>query len=362
MPRSGDAIYLRGKTWYLDFRHNGHRYCIRLGKHFSKTVARELARIKRADIARHGMGIRRTSTPTIKFEAAVQRFSEWSKTVHRPRTVVEYQGCFNQLLKYFSGKQLRDITPNLIETYQQARVNSGARVRANRELTILKCLFNKCRDWGIYEGQNPVSQVKLLKESPGRLRFLEPEEEVRLLNAAREPLKSVILLGIHTGLRVKSELFTLQWKDIDFKRGLLTVSAAYAKNNTGRTIPLNRIALETLKRLHRHRKHNDIWVFQYRSNEHWRSMRKAMELATKRAGLADLGSSFHVLRHTFASRLVMSGVDLRTVMELGGWKDFSMVQRYSHLSPKHRLAAIEKLASFPNMFHNTQIVHHDMAS
>jgi site-specific recombinase XerD len=54
-----------------------------------------------------------------------------------------------------------------------------------------------------------------------------------------------------------------------------------------------------------------------------------------------------VLRHTFASRLVMAGVDLRTVQELGGWKRIEMVMRYSHLSAEHRVQAVEKIAQAP---------------
>jgi len=55
------------------------------------------------------------------------------------------------------------------------------------------------------------------------------------------------------------------------------------------------------------------------------------------------GITWHSLRHTFASRLVMAGVDLRTVAELGGWRTLAMVQRYAHLSPDHLTAAVERL-------------------
>ena len=48
---------------------------------------------------------------------------------------------------------------------------------------------------------------------------------------------------------------------------------------------------------------------------------------------------------TFASRLVVTGVDLRTVQELGGWRSLSMVQRYAHLAPDHLTAAVEKIAA-----------------
>jgi integrase len=66
------------------------------------------------------------------------------------------------------------------------------------------------------------------------------------------------------------------------------------------------------------------------------------------AGLADL--TFHDLRHTFASRLVMAGVDLPTVKELLGHKDISMTMRYAHLSSDHKQAAVKKLEKVPAIF------------
>ena len=65
-----------------------------------------------------------------------------------------------------------------------------------------------------------------MKEPPGRLRYLEPDEEGRLLAEAAEPLRSIIVIGLHAGLRVRSEALTLTWPDVDLTRGLLTVQAA----------------------------------------------------------------------------------------------------------------------------------------
>jgi len=61
------------------------------------------------------------------------------------------------------------------------------------------------------------------------------------------------------------------------------------------------------------------------------------------------GVTWHALRHTFASRLVAAGVDLRTVQELGGWRTLSMVQRYAHLSPGLLAAAVEKIVATPEV-------------
>jgi integrase len=69
--------------------------------------------------------------------------------------------------------------------------------------------------------------------------------------------------------------------------------------------------------------------------------RRWFEPAVKAAGLESF--TWHCLRHTFASRLVMAGVDIRTVQELLGHKTIAMTVRYSHLAPKHTLAAVERL-------------------
>jgi integrase-like protein len=61
------------------------------------------------------------------------------------------------------------------------------------------------------------------------------------------------------------------------------------------------------------------------------------------AGIAD--ATWHTLRHTFASHLVMAGVDLRTVQELLGHKTLEMTLRYSHLAPAHKASAVEKLTA-----------------
>ena len=65
--------------------------------------------------------------------------------------------------------------------------------------------------------------------------------------------------------------------------------------------------------------------------------------ACERASLK--GVTPHTLRHSFASRLVMAGVDLRTIQELDGWQTIGMVDRYSYLSPSHKAQAVERIAS-----------------
>ena len=131
----------------------------------------------------------------------------------------------------------------------------------NRELAILKTLFNYCRNTGLYEGENPVCKVKFRKEPKVRLRWVEPAEEHRLLaELPSVSLRVLVTVGIHCGLRIKAEALTLKWPSVDLKRGTLTVEAAYAKNGHARTVPLNSTALGALRALHATAKEEYVFV------------------------------------------------------------------------------------------------------
>jgi len=93
------------------------------------------------------------------------------------------------------------------------------------------------------------------------------------------------------------------------------------------------------------------------SNAAYRTTARAFERAVEaaHATLAAAGKdtnrldgyTWHCNRHTWASRLVMAGLGLRTLQELGGWRTLGMVERYSHLNPEHLHAAVERLV--PNV-------------
>lgn len=341
MARRGDGIYLRGGTWWLDFTHREKRHYVRLGKHISRTAAGEIAAVQRAAILKGEAGIGR-KRKDLPFEKAAEEFRKWAAANKRPGTAKGYRLALARLEREFGGKRLGEIHPFLVEKYRRARLEAGARVVSNRELAVLKALFNRCLEWGKYEGANPVRGVRMTKEPRGRLRYLEPGEEAELLGAAEEPLRTMILVGIHAGVRIRSEALTLRWADVDLRRGLLTVQAAYAKSGETRTVPLNRPLREALGRL-RMRGGAGEFVFQRRDGRPYRDVRETFATARERAGLGR-DVTPHVLRHTFASRLAMAGVDLRTIQELGGWSDLKMVERYAHLTPSHKAEAVERIA------------------
>jgi len=337
MARKGDGIYLRGRTYWLDFRHQGKRYQERLGRGISKTVARELAQVRRGAILKGeaGIGKKRKDIP---FDKAAELFLQWTEANRKPKTLKCYGEFVGQLLKFFGGKNLSKIHPFLIEKYKRKRLSDGAKVSVNRELSCLKNIFNRCIEWKKFEGTNPVKGIQMVKETRGRLRWLDYDEEDRLLAAASEPARTIILVGIYAGLRVKSEALTLKKVDIDFQNRTLTVQAAHAKNGETKTVPISSELIDPLKQQMRRSQGEYVFV-KADGITPLKEIKTAFYAACRRAKLT--GVTPHVLRHTFASRLVMNGADLRTVQELGGWKSMSMVERYSHLSDRHKAEAVE---------------------
>lgn len=334
MAQRGDGVYQRGKTWYLGCSINGTRYQKRLGKGFSRKVALQHAQAIRVAVWNGEFG-KATKAKDLSFEEARTRFEDWATTNMKPGTARHYQECLRQLATSFSGKRLSQISSFHVEAYKQLRFKM-AKVCVNRELAVLKSLFNRCKDWKLFAGENPVSSVKLMKEPRQRLRFLEHEEEDRLLAVCAEPLRTLIVIGTNCGLRLKSEALTLRWADVDVMRKTLTVAAAYAKNGTSRTVNLNSTVLAALMQLPR----RSEFVFAKPNGTPYHAIR-GFRGACRRAGLTDV--TVHTTRHTFATRLVETGVDLRTVQELGGWKTLSLVQRYAHVSPTRKADAVEGL-------------------
>jgi integrase len=269
MPRHGDGLVLRGRTWWLDFHHRGQRYQVRLGRNISRTTAAELATVERAKTLKGEAGIGR-KRKDILFDDAQEEFLKWAEASKKLRTFKNYQWLTSQLTKSFQGLNLSQIHPFLIEKHKQSRIAAGAKIAANRELTCLKSIFNRCIEWKQFEGENPAKTVRLSKEPKGRLRFLTLDER-RLLDAAGEPLRTIILTGIYAGLRIQAEALKLKWHDIDLQHGILTVQAAYAKNGETRTIPLNHLLWEALDKLRKNRVFHSEFVFVSSKREPFRS-------------------------------------------------------------------------------------------
>lgn len=145
------------------------------------------------------------------------------------------------LLPFFKGCLLNHITPQKLEQYKLLRIRQGAKPKTiNNELRNLSHMFTMAIRWG-YIGENVVRYTEKMKISKKSPRFLSEDEIYRLLHAAEgSHLYPLILCALHTGMR-QSELFNLQWSDIDFLNKSITVQSKdnwHTKNYKARVLGL----------------------------------------------------------------------------------------------------------------------------
>jgi integrase len=149
-------------------------------------------------------------------------------------------------------------------------------------------------------------------------------------------------IALHTGMRL-TEQFTTTWDRVDLSRGFIYLSIT--KNGSDRFVHLNSNAIKTLKALRAlHDKAGlprDSLLFLGKLGEPISNPKKWFGTALKLAGIN--GVTWHTLHHTFASRLVMAGVNLKTVQDLIGHKTIAITARYAHLAPDDKLRALETL-------------------
>jgi integrase len=158
--------------------------------------------------------------------------------------------------------------------------------------------------------------------------------------AYTDHLAPIVLLALNTGLR-RGELFNLRWADVDLTRAMVTVQGGGAKSGQTRHVPLNSEALAVIKAWRPTDADAATCVFPSDEGAPLEDVKTAWLPLVKAAKITAF--RFHDLRHTFASKLVMAGVDLNTVRELLGHADLKMTLRYAHLAPEHKAAAVAKL-------------------
>jgi len=314
-------IFKRGKVWYLDFTYRGRRIRKAVGKD-KKTAELALKDIEVRIAKEEHLGIHENKR--VLFKDFAKDYLGYSKVNKAPGSYRRDKTNIKNLSSEFKGKFLSEISIAEIEKYKARRIKKVSPASVNRELACLSHMFTLAIRWGIVS-RNPMRGIKKLKEPPGRLRFLTVDEIGRLIRACSPHLKPIVITALNTGMR-KSEILNLKWKDVDFVNRTITVRKS--KNNEVRIIPINGVLYKILKNLHRFKKSE--WVFPGKDGKPLGDFKRAFKTALRRAGIEDF--RFHDLRHTFASHLVMNGVNIRTVQQLLGHKDIKMTMKYSHLS------------------------------
>lgn len=316
---------------------------------------------------------KRDNKPKTLQEFIESEYKPWVLTHHKRgnKTLTALKHCFSKLF----SKPLAEITPAIIDQWRSKRITDGvSNATLNRDIGTLKSLMSKATEWGFID-ESPLKSLKLSKvdRSP-KVRYLSLEEETRLRqallereqrlkqerkranqwreargydlypdipdNEACDHLLPMVLLSINTGLR-QGELFNLSWSMVNLTERSLILSGGITKNSSSRYIPLNDEANQIIQQLYNKSDVKDGLVFPSKDNLPFNNIKRSWSAVLKKANIT--GFRWHDLRHHFASKLVMAGIDLNTVRELLGHSDIKMTLRYAHLAPEHKINAVKKI-------------------
>ena len=300
-------------------------------------------------------------------------YAAWASANQRAhvKNLARLKTAFNFLLK----RKLDGISALDVERWRSRQVDRGlSHETINRDISSIKACLNRAVDWELIE-RNPLAKVKKARtDDCVKVRYLSNAEEKQLRNAIEDResrrreervsanawrqargyelledlrnhpftdhVKPLVILSLNTGAR-RGELFDLTWENVDLDRRIMTVTGATAKSRRTRHIPLNREATSVFQVWRDLSQRSEGLVFLNDAGKRFDRVNTSWRKLLKDAGIKNF--RWHDMRHHFASRLVMGGVDLNTVRELLGHSDYAMTLRYAHLAPEHKLKAVEVL-------------------
>ena len=247
------------------------------------------------------------------------------------------------LRKFFGKKAPSKITPEEIHEYIDTRLDSltfmktpVTRGTVNRELALLKSVFNKAERYG-KTYRNPTKAVQKLPGQNVRDRVLSREEWEAYYQECREWYKPIALCAYYTAMR-KSEILNLRWNQVDLKTGFIRLQPEDTKTDEGRIVPIAPELDEVLRKLPRSiQKDGPVFT---RGGDVIQSLRRAHRHACKKASIEDL--KFHDFRHTCITNWRREGHDYMTIMKASGHKTFDVFKRYNSFSEEDVKGLVSK--------------------
>jgi integrase len=217
-------------------------------------------------------------------------------------------------------------------------------------------LFATAKKWAFHPGDNPAFGVELPEKRAVReKRILTPEQIPQLLSHVEEPFRTMVLLGVLTGLRI-GEILGLRWKDLDLGSGKLKVEQAVYRGFTGtpktkgsrRTLPLPETLTGALKRLQLDstQRSDETLVFHTSKGTAFGDtnlLHRVLKPAGRKIGASWIG--WHTLRRTHATLFQVAGGSLKdTQAQMGHSKLSTTLEIYTIPIPQHQRDAVDKLS------------------
>ena len=279
------------------------------------------------------------------------------------RTYERYALIIHKHISTDVGKcEINELTALVLQNFitkllENGNCKTGKGLSANSVNAIISVLQSSLQTAHLIGVTNEYTAGKIkrpkITERPIECFSMKEQKQIEqaVLNGKKDKLYG-ILLCLYSGLRI-GELIALQWSDIDFVKGILTVSKSCHDGKDGliidepktansrRLIPLPKQLLPILKGI---KKKSDS-SFVVSSNGSFvsvRSYQRSFELLLKRLNIPHKG--FHSLRHTFATRAIECGMDVKTLSEILGHKNPTVtLNRYAHSLIEHKADMMNKL-------------------
>ena len=321
----------------------------------NQKLAESILNKNKAEVA-EGRWFENVQAKTKTFDEMMNKYFQLIR--NKPSTIERKKDALPHLEGFFSGFKLMLITSEKVDEYKKLRLDSGAADSTVRnEVNLLSNAFNVVR----WRRDNPVKYATIIKLNPRPVeRYLHHEEEELLIpktfGKLNGDLTDVVLLDLHTGLS-QEEILTLKWNQIDLgNRSLTTIRK---KTLNARTLPLNDVAFEVLKRRSKTKADSGYVFVNSVGNKHDASkLKRAFKKAVEEAGIEHF--TFHSLRRTFGTRLAQAGVDIYTISRLLGHKDVKTTAKYylHHCleSLRRGIQVLNPLDAFETLSHNSVTV------
>lgn len=335
-------IRKRGSIWWIRYYRGGKRY-EESTESTSYTTAKARLAEREGDIAK-GIPV---SPQRLTFDDAMAHLLDHYRLKQRKSLDAAERRITKHLTPFFGGRRMTAITTDLVTAYAAERLAAGAaHASVNRELALLKLAFNlslKARRL-LYK-----PHIEMLAEDNVRTGFFEREQFDAVHTHLSADLRPLVTFMYLTGWR-KGEALSLDWRQVDFKAGTVTLDVGRTKSKAGRVFPfadlpeladLLTTQRATTKALEQATATIIPAVF-HRKGKRIARFEGAWRAACTAAGCP--GRIPHDFRRTAVRNLVRAGIPEQTAMRLTGHKTRSVFDRYDIVTETDLRAAVRKLA------------------
>ena len=293
------------------------------------------------------------------------RLSVKVRTYERYRLIIE-----NHIKDKLGSMELDALTPLVLQPFitellQRGNKMTGKGLSANTVNAVISVIQSSLKTAHLLELTKEYTADKIkrpkLKEKPVECFSLAEQKMIeQAILTGKKDKQYGIILCLYSGLRI-GELLALQWSDIDLAKGILTVSKSCHDGKNGliidepktttsrRMIPLPKQLLPILRSVKK-RSNSSSVVSANGSAVSVRSYQRSFELLLKKLKIPHKG--FHSLRHTFATRAIECGMDVKTLSEILGHKNPTVtLNRYAHSLMEHKTDMMNKLGRLLQIVH-----------